>query len=145
MSKINLLNGEEPMNDHQKTIAQTCLNAAEGNTLTFPNIVAKLMEAGFESYSIDFRRATATYYLPDGDSIELASHRVEGLIAPKFDTAGMQAAIREAQQQVPGYTYKGFCEKAVSAGCVGYIVSFSGRRALYIGRTAETHVEHFPS
>jgi hypothetical protein len=24
------------------------------------------------------------------------------------------------------------------------MVSFSGRRALYFGRTAETHVEHFP-
>ena len=57
----------------------------------------------------------------------------------------MQAAIREAQQQVPGYTYKGFCEKAVLAGCAGYVVSFSGRRALYVGRTAETHVEHFPN
>jgi hypothetical protein len=40
---------------------------------------------------------------------------------------------------------KGFCERVVVAGCAGYIVSFSGRRALYVGRTAETHVEHFPN
>ncbi|MEQ8934722.1 MAG: hypothetical protein RIE56_02890, partial [Amphiplicatus sp.] len=59
--------------------------------------------------------------------------------------ARMQAAIREAQQQAPGYTYKGFCKKAADAGCAGYVVSFSGRRALYFGRTAETHVEHFPN
>jgi uncharacterized protein YbcV (DUF1398 family) len=45
---------------------------------------------------------------------------------------------------VPGYTYLGFCKKAALAGCAGYVVSFSGRRVLYIGRTAETHVEHFP-
>ena len=31
-----------------------------------------------------------------------------------------------------------------AAGCAGYIVSFLGRRVLYIGRTAETHVELFP-
>lgn len=133
------------MNDHQRATAQTCLEGAEGNTMTFPQIVGALMEAGFEGYAIDFRRATATYYLPEGESIELPAHRVDAPVAPTFDTARMQAAIREAQQQVPGYTYKGFCEKAVAAGCGGYIVSFSGRRALYIGRTAETHVEHFPN
>lgn len=113
--------------------------------MTFPQIVGTLMEAGFESYAIDFRRATATYFLPDGESIELPAHRVDAAVAPSFDTALMQAAIREAQRQVPGYTYRGFCEKAVSAGCAGYAVSFSGRRALYFGRTAETHVEPFPN
>jgi uncharacterized protein YbcV (DUF1398 family) len=113
--------------------------------MTFPQIVGTLMEAGFESYAIDFRRATATYYLPDGENIELPAHRVDAPVASAFDTARIQAAIREAQQLVAGYTYRSFCEKAVSAGCAGYIVSFSGRRALYIGRTAETHVEHFPN
>jgi uncharacterized protein YbcV (DUF1398 family) len=132
------------MDEHQRAIARTCLEAADGNTMTFPQIVGTLMEAGFESYAIDFRRGTATYYLPDGESIELPAHRVDAPIAPGFDTARMQAAIREAQQLVSGYTYRGFCEKAVLAGCAGYIVSFSGRRALYVGRTAETHVEHFP-
>lgn len=132
------------MNHHQKTVARTCLEGAEGNTMAFPEIVGTLMEAGFESYAIDFRRATATYYLPDGQAVELPAHRVGAPIAPAFDAARMQAAIREAQQQVPGYTYKGFCEKAVTAGCAGYMVSFSGRRALYIGRTAEIHVERFP-
>ncbi|CAL77065.1 hypothetical protein BRADO3269 [Bradyrhizobium sp. ORS 278] len=113
--------------------------------MSFPQIVGTLMKAGFESYAIDFRRATATYYLADGDSIELPVHRIHTPITPAFDTSRMQAAIRETQQQVPCYTYRGFCEKAVSAGCAGYIVSFSGRRALYVGRTAETHVEHFPN
>jgi hypothetical protein len=32
----------------------------------------------------------------------------------------------------------------MAAGCAGYIVSFLGRRVVYFGRTAETHVEHFP-
>lgn len=133
------------MNENQEAVAQTCLEAAERNTMAFPQIVGTLMDAGFESYAIDFRRATATYYLPDGDSTELPAHRVDAPIALAFDSVRMQEAIREAQQQVPGYTYRGFCEKAVLAGCAGYIVSFSGRRALYVGRTAETHVEHFPN
>lgn len=132
------------MNEHQKATAEACLAAAEANTMAFPQIVGTLMEAGFESYAVDFRRATTTYYLPDGESIELSARRVGAPIAPAFETARLQAAIREAQQQVPGYTYEGFCEKAVRAGCATYMVSFSGRRALYVGRTAETHVEPFP-
>lgn len=132
------------MNDQQKSIARTCLDGAENNRMDFPQIVEALMEAGFEGYAVDYRRATATYYLPDGESLELAAHAVSTPVAPRLDAARMQAAVREAQQQAPGYTYKGFSEKAASAGCAGYVVSFSGRRALYIGRTAETHVELFP-
>ncbi|MEE2692114.1 MAG: DUF1398 family protein [Pseudomonadota bacterium] len=132
------------MNDRQKTAARTCLDGAETGAMSFPQIVRTLMEEGFESYAVDFRRETATYYLPDGQSVELSTHRAETPVAPAFDAALMQAAIREAQQQAPGYTYKGFCKKAADAGCAGYIVSFAGRRALYFGRTAETHVERFP-
>lgn len=132
------------MNDSKKAIAQSCLEGAEGNTMTFPQIVGTLIEAGFESYEVDFRRSTATYYLTDGENIELPTHHVGASIAPCLNVELIQAAIREAQQQIPDYTYRGFCEKAASAGCASYIVSFTGRRALYIGRTAETHVEHFP-
>lgn len=133
------------MDDHKKALARTCLEAAEGNTMTFPQIVEALMAAGFESYEIDFRRSTATYYLPDGDSVELTTHKVDTAVAPDFDSAQIGAAIKDAQQLVPGYTYKGFCKKAAVSGCAGYVVSFLGRRALYIGRTGETHVEHFPN
>jgi hypothetical protein len=42
-------------------IAQRCLSGAEDNTMTFPEIVGALREAGFESYAVDFRRATAVY------------------------------------------------------------------------------------
>lgn len=132
------------MDDRLKSIAQACLEGAERNTMSFPQIVGTLSQEGFESYMIDFRRDAAIYYLPDGDSIELRTHKVDGPVASAFDTASLQAAIKEAQQQAPGYTYKGFCRKAVSAGCAVYVVSFSGRRALYLGRSAETHVEHFP-
>lgn len=133
------------VDNHKMSVAKACLEAAESNTTTFPQIVGTLMAAGFESYIVDFRRRAATYYLPDGDSVELPTHQIDGLVSPSFDPVTIQTAIREAQQLVPGYTYRGFCRKAVAAGCAGYIVSFSGRRVLYFGRTAETHVEHFPS
>jgi uncharacterized protein YbcV (DUF1398 family) len=132
------------MTDRDEDVARACLEAAESNAMTFPQIVATLLEAGFESYAVDLRRARAVYYQPDGDAIELTTHRVEAPVAPVFDMKLMRAAISEAQRLLPGYTYRGFCEKAALAGCAGYVVSFSGRRALYIGRTAEAQVEHFP-
>lgn len=125
-------------------IAASCLRAAEDNAMSFPQIVATLMEAGFESYAIDFRRGTATYYLTSGDSVELPTSLEHGPVAPAFDTTTIQAAIKEAQRLAPGYTYRGFRQKVTAAGCAGYVVSFPGRRAVYFGRTAETHVEHFP-
>lgn len=132
------------MDDRLIATAKACLDGAEHDTMTFPAIVGALMQAGFESYEVDYRRGTATYFLPDGDSVVLPMAHVPGPVAARLDTAAVQAAIREAQQLVPGYTYAGFSRKVTAAGCAGYIVSFSGRRALYFGRTAETHVEHFP-
>lgn len=132
------------MEAHRTAVAKACLDAAEEDTMTFPEIVKTLMEAGFESYVVDFRRAQAIYYAPDGESVELATHKVEGVVADAFDVPRIQAAIRQAQQLASGYTYKGFCRTVAAAGCAGYTVSFLGRRAVYMGRTAETHVEHFP-
>jgi uncharacterized protein YbcV (DUF1398 family) len=132
------------MNAHLIETAQRCLNGAESNDLTFPEIVETLVRAGFESYTMDFRRATATYYLPDGDSVVLASHGAAAPIAGALNIPAIQSAIREAQRLAPGYTYEGFRSKVMEAGCAGYIASFSGRRVVYFGRTAETHTEHFP-
>ena len=125
-------------------IAERCLRGAESNTISFPEVVGKLMQAGFESYAIDFRRATATYYMPDGESIVLPTHRPATPIAAALDVLALQTAIREAQQSAPDYTYLGFCTKVMAGGCAGYVVSFPGRRAVYFGRAAEMHVEHFP-
>jgi uncharacterized protein YbcV (DUF1398 family) len=131
------------MNASTVAIAERCLRGAEHDTMTFPDIVRTLAEVGFEGYAVDFRASTATYYLQDGASAGLAIAEAPAVSAA-FDVAPIQAAIREAQALAPGYSYRGFCQKVAAAGCAGYLVSFSGRRALYYGRTGETHVELFP-
>lgn len=133
------------MNDHQKSVASACQHAAHDNSLSFPAIVGRLVEAGFESYAIDFRRQTATYYLPSGESLVLPADGDDTPIASSFEDGAIKEAIKEAQSGSAAYSYQGFCRKVRKAGCAGYIVSFTGRRAVYFGRTAETHVEHFPS
>lgn len=132
------------MEENHKIIAQECIDGAYNSTMSFPEIVGTLIRNGFESYHIDYLRGTATYYLASGDNFELFLPESHSAIAEKFSAAEVQAAIREAQQQVEGYTYSGFCEKVTAAGCAGYIVSFLGKRVIYLGRTAETHTELFP-
>lgn len=131
------------MNANWKDVARTCLEGAESGAMTFPQVVMTLMDAGFDGYAVDLRSATATYYLPGGEAVELEARR-PGPVAARWDVAVVREAIREAQAQAPGYSYPGFCAKVAGAGCAGYIVSFPGRRVLYYGRTAETHTEHFP-
>jgi len=125
-------------------IIHDCHAASEEDRLDFPTILGTLNAAGVEGYMVDYRRLTKSYYLPDGDSLELAFPAVDIPVAAAFDTGAVQAAIREAQTRAPGYTYHGFCRKVMAAGCAGYIVSILGRRVVYFGRTAETHVEYFP-
>lgn len=132
------------MRDHQKAVALACLRGAEDNSIGFPESCTRLFQAGIERYAVDFARSTRTYYLPDGTSATFDTHKTESPIGEAFDVAAIKAAIREAQANGPDYTYAEFCEKAVRAGCAGYLVSFSGRRAVYSGRTGETHVEQFP-
>lgn len=125
-------------------IAQRCLRGSENNTMPFPIVVQTLAAAGFESYGIDFRKSEATYYLPNGKSVTIPAESSNTDITATFDAGRVKAAIKEAEALVPDYTYKGFCDKVRSAGCAGYFVSFSGRRAMYYGRTGETCTELFP-
>jgi uncharacterized protein YbcV (DUF1398 family) len=100
--------------------------------MSFPEIVGALINAGFD------------YYLPDGRALALPVHGSATPVESAFDAPAVQAAIREAQAQVPGYTYAGFCDKVKRAGCAGYLVSFAGRRVLYFARSGDAHTEHFP-
>lgn len=132
------------MDAQRITIAETCLNAAYDNSKSFPEIVGELIRAGFEGYAVDYRRHTTTYFLPDGDSVVLENRSAEGSVAAQFDSAGVASQVKWAQANGADYSYSAFCTNVKAFGCAGYMVSFPGRRVLYFGRTAETHVEHFP-
>lgn len=89
--------------DSRKNVVNQSFTAFCGR---WPNswFVCKLIEAGFESYTVDFRRSTATYYLPFGDSIELTTQADHCPVEASFNTNALQAAIRDAQTLAPGCT-----------------------------------------
>lgn len=132
------------MTTNWNDVARATLEGSESGTTTFPQSLRDLMETGFDGYAVDFRRSTRTYYMPNGETLELKTEPTPTPVPESFDAAVVREAIREAQQLVPGYTYKGFCAKVARAGCAGHVVSLLGRWVLYYGRTCETHTEYFP-
>lgn len=132
------------MDSQHRAIAQTCLDAAYDRTMAFPEIVDTLIASGFEGYAVDYRGHTTTYYRPEGDAVVLANRPSPEPVAERFDQAGVAAQVRWAQANPPDYAYAAFSRNVKAFGCAGYIVSFPGRRVVYYGRTAETHLEMFP-
>lgn len=125
------------------SVMEECSRASDTSALTFPQVVAKLMEAGVEWYHADLLRAEKTYYMPDGESHAVTNAALSRTPARQFSAAGVEGAVRAIQAQA--ITYKEFCERIGAAGCVGYFVSFPGRQAIYFGRTGASHIEPFPS
>lgn len=133
------------MDAQQKTIAQRCLDGAYDNTISFPESLRALADAGFEGYHVDYRLNTRTYYFPHGATLVLTNPCDHATVGAQFNQPEIAAAIKWAQLSPPDYNYIAFNERVTANGCAGYIVSVLGRRVLYFGRTAETHVEHFPT
>lgn len=123
-------------------VVENCTRVSDDEAMAFPQIVGLLIEAGVERYHADLLRHEKTYYWPDGQSHVTPCAAMEAPIAAAFDAGGVAAAIRASQAGEIGY--RTFLKRIAAAGCVGYIVSIAGRRAVYFGRTAELHVEHFP-
>lgn len=131
------------MDDTAKTVCETCLRGSYDGTLDFPQQLGMLVTAGVEGYLVDLRTAKQTYYLATGGALTLDAEKTGDAIAPAFEASGVEAAVR--QSQAGTHTYRDFLRKVKAAGCSAYMVSAPGRRAVYFGRTGETHVEHFPS
>jgi uncharacterized protein YbcV (DUF1398 family) len=122
---------------------QECTDASDQDRTSFPEVVMKLMLAGDERYHADLLRAEKIYYLPSGESHRVPAAHVEATPAAAFAADGVAAAVRAIQQNK--IQYREFCERIAQAGCVGYMVSLAGRRAVYYGRTGDSYVEPFPA
>ncbi len=125
-----------------QSVLHDCTNGSDAERLSFPQVVGKLMAAGVERYRADLLRHEKIYYMPDGSShvVETIRHAEQPAMA--FSAAGVDAAVRAIQAGQIAYTE--FCRRIMAASCVDYIVSLSGRRAVYFGRDGESHVEAFP-
>jgi uncharacterized protein YbcV (DUF1398 family) len=116
--------------------------ATQQGKMTFPQVVKGLLEAGVESYLVDFAAKQKTHYLTDGTTLTVPMILEPGPIAENFSGAGLVAAIRGAQADT--VRYPEFVKRSTAAGIIGYWAFLSGKRVIYFGRQGEQHIEEFP-
>ena len=117
---------------------------AFANQMTFPQSLAELTRIGVEWYSADLARLEKTHYNAAGDSVTDPLPLADPPnIAEEFSADGVVAALRSIQQGKTDYAQ--FLRQIMSAGCAVYWVFLKGRKAIYIGRRGDFHVENFPA
>jgi uncharacterized protein YbcV (DUF1398 family) len=131
------------MSPETKAVMRECTIGSDEGNLSFPQIVAKLITAGIESYHTDLRRAEKTYYMSNGESHIVGAKMIEADPPEEFSAAGVEAAVRSIQSGKIDYAE--FCARILAAGCVSYQVFLTGRLVVYAGRNGDSVVEPFPA
>ena len=117
--------------------------ATLAGAMPFPQVVAKLIEAGVEYYHVDYVGGCKRFYDSLGACVT-AAITYEGLpaVAAELDLDALRNDIRDSQQN--GQHYRDFTIRAMRAGVQGYFAFLRGRRVTYFGRTGDQHTEWFP-
>lgn len=131
------------MDQSIESIIRDTLEASNQSRIHFGQVVSNLMQAGVESYAVDYRSGRATYYLPCGDTLSIALDQPQTQIAQAFNSIGIKEAILDAQRGE--VMYPEFKKLSQSAGCIGYTVWIAGKHVTYFGRNGEMHIEQFPN
>lgn len=130
------------MDDNIRAVIQSTFDASNKGLLHFGEVIGRLVGVQVESYQVDYRSGRTTYFLVDGETLDLAFEKPTEGIANAFDGPALRSAIVGAQQGKVFYPQ--FKRLSQAAGCVGYAVWIAGRHVAYYGRRGEAHVERFP-
>lgn len=123
-------------------IAEAAKRTLDG-TMSFPDVVRRLIEAGVEYYHVDYVTRRKTFYGTAGDAAVTAidfEHLPD--VAEDFDLAALRANILDSQQH--GQKFRDFSRRAMEAGTQGYFAFLRGQRVTYFGRQGDQHTEWFP-
>jgi uncharacterized protein YbcV (DUF1398 family) len=123
-------------------VIQELATATQQGKMTFPQVVEGLLEAGVESYLVDFATKQKTHYLANGTAHAVPMILDPGPIAEDFNGPDLVAAIRGAQADT--VRYPEFVKRSTAAGVIGYWAFLTGKRVIYFGRKGEQHIEEFP-
>lgn len=125
-----------------ETVTEVARATLEGS-ISFPEVVRRLIETGVEYYHVDYIALQKRFYSATGDVVTTPIP-YEGLpsVAADFDAAGLRAAILDSQCH--GQHFRDFTRRAMEAGVQGYIAFLRGLRVTYWGRGGDQHTEWFP-
>lgn len=117
--------------------------ATLAGTMSFPQVVEKLLQAGVEYYHVDYAGHCTRFY--DGNATCVVTpipFDELPAIAPELDVPALRDNIRDSQQN--NQPYRDFTRRAMQAGVQAYYAFLRGRRVTYISRAGNQHTEWFP-
>lgn len=125
------------------TAIHEAAQATLAGTMSFPQVVAKLLAAGVEYYHVDYVGRCKRFYDGLGASVATAiTYEELPSVAAELDVGALRDDIRDSQQN--GQHYREFTIRAMRAGVQAYFAFLRGQRVTYLGRTGDQHTEWFP-
>lgn len=121
---------------------QEVIQGAFDNTLSFPQVVGRLLNAGVDSYHVDLIRAENRYYFGSDETFVSTVPFEHPKAAGPFSAEKVAGAVKAIQQGK--INYKEFVDQIMAAGTVYYIAYLTGKQVIYFGRKGEFHIEKFP-
>lgn len=124
-----------------RQVMRDITNRSLQGTITFDEIVMKLLAIGVESYLVDLVRMEKIYYMRNGQSHHEIFDYKGPKIAQDFLSSDVVKAIRASQNREINYVE--FLNLVSRAGTTQYIVFIAGRKVIYYGRNGDFHIENF--
>jgi uncharacterized protein YbcV (DUF1398 family) len=124
-------------------IINECSKRSLGGTITFPEVVMKLIAANTERYTVDLIGLRKSYF-GTKDETHIIDFVLENpqKVAANFAEREIKNTIIDIQQN--RINYQTFLNRIIAAGCSHYEVFLTGKKAVYFGRDGSFHIEHFP-
>lgn len=119
-----------------------CTNLSFDQAGAFAEVVRRLLASGIERYRADLICREMTYDDAHGNSYIEPQPLEAYPLSEKFSESDLGVALRAVQNQEIGY--REFVMRIMATGIASYTVFLCRKRAVYIGRHGDLHIELFP-
>lgn len=123
-------------------IINECAVSSLAGTMSFPEVINRLISAGIERYIVDLVGLKRNYYSDQGEA------HCTSLDFPVLEVASTldETAIKNALHaiQIGNIDYQSFLQRIITAECCHYDVFITGKKVIYFGRDGSQYVEFFP-
>ncbi len=124
-------------------IINECVISSLAGTMSFPEVINKLISAGTERYLTDLVGLKKIYYGNQGEAHFMSLDFPAFEVASTFDETAVKNALHAIQKG--NINYQTFLQRIISAGCCHYEVFIIGKKVIYFGRDGSQYMEYFPS
>ena len=124
-------------------VLQETMNGSFSGTMSFPEVVGRLLAGGVERYYADLVGLQKTYYGVGGTAQANALPLTD---PPTIPDTFVEDVVKEALVAIQQrkIQYPEFLRRIMAGGTASYTVFLQGKKTLYVGRHGDFYVEPFP-